>query len=98
MFAPILFPAIQARVFHKLNLEGNPALFKSNTVEFDVDGVKGFVWKSEKADAICFGVEDTGGPQTCHDILNRIQKLIILAINDLSQGTSHKPGNFIFRF
>ena len=95
MFAPIVFPAIQARIFHKLKLEGNPTLFRSDTVEFDVDGVKGFVWKSEKSDAICVGVENADNPTSCQNILNRIQQLIILALNELSQGTNHKKGKLM---
>ena len=92
MFAPILFPAIQARVFYELKLKGNPALFRSDTVEFDVDGVKGFVWKSATADAICIGVESAENPQICQDVLDKIQLLITLAADELSQGTKLNKG------
>lgn len=92
MFAPIVFPAIQARIFHKLKLQGNHVLFKSDTIEFDVDALNGCVWKSEKADAICFGVEYNDNLRSCQDLLDKMQLLIILAIRDLSEGTNHKPG------
>ena len=66
----------------------------SDAVEFRIDGFNGCVWKSENNDAICFGVETTDSPKTCQDILNKIQKLIVLALNDLSPGTKYEKGKY----
>ena len=94
MFAPILFPAIQARVFNEWKVQGNPAI-TSDDVEFAEDGAICFVWKSKNGNAICFGVGGLVKPRKYQDVLNRVQDLIILAINDLSGGTNHNTGKYV---
>ena len=90
MFAPIVFPAIQARIYRDISSKGKLVTSDYVLVALEVDGL---VWQIGSKDAINFAVQhkpDLG--EQCYKILQEIQKLIILTLSDLSPGTKVEIG------
>ena len=90
MFAPIVFSAIQARIYRDISSKGK--LVTSDYVQIALD-TGGIVWQIGSKDAINFAVQRKPElDETCYKILLDIQKLIILTLSDLSPGTKVEIG------
>ena len=90
MFAPIVLPAVQVRIFRDISSKGKLVTSDYVKVALEVDGL---VWQNGSNDAINFAVKrESGLDENGYEILNKIQELIILTLADLSPGTKVEIG------
>ena len=87
MFAPIVFPAVQARIYRDISSKGK--LVTSDYVQI----AHGLVWQIGSKDAINFAVKHQPGlDEKCYEIMKTIHTLINLTLSDLSPGTKVEIG------
>ena len=90
MFAPLVFPAVQTRIYRDISSKGKLVTADYVKLALEVDAL---VWQNESKDAINFAVRrEPELDEYCYEALKQIQRLIILTLADLSPGTKVEKG------